>query len=601
MKIYQKLLFLLSAKDQKRSAILLIMIFIMATLDMLGVASIMPFMTVLTNPEIIETNIILNETYQISKIFGIRSDKEFLFFLGIIVVLLLVISLSFKALTIYLQLRFTSMVQYRISKRLVRNYLLQPYTWFINRHSADLGKTILSEVGTVVGKGLKPMINIITNSILSLMLILMLSVVNFKLAFSIGIIFVTAYFVIYKLVRNFLLKIGNERLKSNKLRFTTVLEAFGAFKDIKLRKLENIFTKKFSTQAKIFAKHQASGQIISLIPRFILEAIAFGGMLFFVLYMMSRSENFYDLLPLIALYAFAGYRLLPSLQLVYSNATQLRFVVPSLDKMYEELSSLNPDENVSSKELLNLTKSIRLENVSFNYPKSTKQALKNINLNIPAYKTVGFVGLTGSGKTTIVDIILGLLKPQEGKLIVDEKLIQKDNLHNWQRSIGYVPQQIYLSDDTVSANIAFGLNSENINQKSVEEAAKIANLHNFVMNELDYKYATTLGERGIKLSGGQRQRIGIARALYHNPKILILDEATSALDNLTEKAVMEAVNNLSNKITIILIAHRLSTVEKCDKIYVVENGKIKNQGSFNELSKVSDLFLDHKLAKNNQS
>ena len=593
MKNFKKLLFLLSNKDKKRAIILLMMIFVMAVLDMIGVASIMPFMTVLTNPAILETNTFLNKAFIFSNIFGVETQQQFLFFLGVVVMLLLISSLSFKALTIFTQLRFTSMVQYRISKLFVEKYLHQPYTWFLNRHSADLGKTVLSEVGTVVGKGLKPMINIITHGSVALMLIIMLSVVNTKLALLIGGIFAFAYLSIYKFVRSFLVKIGQERLKSNKLRFTAVIEAFGAFKDIKIGGLESSFTKRFSKQAKIFAKHQASSQIVSLIPRYILEAIAFGGMLFVVLFLMRESENFSNILPILALYAFAGYRLLPSLQLIYSNATQLKFVGPALDSMYEELKGPSPIDKYKTKDKLILNKSIKLENIYYNYPQSSKTALKNINLTLPAYNTIGLVGATGSGKTTVVDIILGLLEPQKGNLLIDDEIINKDNFFNWQRSIGYVPQQIYLSDDTVAANIAFGIKSNEINQEAVVNASKIANLHDFVVNELDDQYKTTLGERGIRLSGGQRQRVGIARALYHSPKILILDEATSALDNLTEKAVIDAVNNLSKKITIILIAHRLSTVQKCDKIYQLEKGEIKFQGNFEELSKLSNLFQEN--------
>jgi ABC-type multidrug transport system fused ATPase/permease subunit len=200
------------------------------------------------------------------------------------------------------------------------------------------------------------------------------------------------------------------------------------------------------------------------------------------------------------------------------------------------------------------------------------------------------VGATGSGKTTTVDIILGLLIAQKGTLEVDDKIISKQKIRAWQKSIGYVPQSIYLSDDTIAANIAFGIDPKDMNLKAIKRASKIANLHKFVMNELPKKYQTIIGERGVRLSGGQRQRIGIARALYHNPKILILDEATSALDNQTEKAVMDAVNNLNKSITIILIAHRLSTVKKCDKIFILENGKIKNQGTFKELIKINKDF-----------
>ena len=592
MKTLKKLLYLLSSKDRKRASLLLILVLIMALLDMIGVASILPFMTVLTNPDMVETNIFLNKAFKTSSMFGVKTNQEFLFFLGVLVMVMLVVSLSFKALTTYVQLRFTSMCQYRISKRFVETYLHQPYSWFLNRHSADLGKTILSEVGVVVGKGLKPMINLITQSAIVFALIAMLTIVNTKLALIIGLTFGLSYFFIYKFVRSFLAHIGQERLKANKLRFTTVIEAFGAVKEIKTCRLEKTFVKRFSEQAKIFAKHQASGQIISLLPRFALEAVAFGGMLLVVLYYMKQSGTFANILPLIALYAFAGYRLMPALQLIYSNITQLRLVGPSLDLMYNDLNSLQPFSPQQIQDALPLNKFITLNHINYHYPNSSKTALKDISLSIPAYSTVGLVGTTGGGKTTMADIILGLLEAQQGTLEIDGKVINKNNLRSWQRSIGYVPQQIYLADDTVGANIAFGIDPKDIDQEAVEHAAKIANLHEFVINELPLQYKTTLGERGIKLSGGQRQRIGIARALYHNPKVLILDEATSALDNLTEKAVMEAVQNLGNNITIILIAHRLSTVKKCDTIYLLEKGELKEQGTFEKLIKVSDLFKE---------
>ena len=592
MKNLKKLLYLLSSKDRKRASLLLIMVFVMALLDMLGVVSIMPFMAVLTNPEVVETNTILKTAFKTASIFGVETNRQFLFFLGVVVMVMLVVSLTFKALTMYLQVRFTSMCQYRIAKRLVEGYLYQPYSWILNRHSADLGKTILSEVGVVVAKGLKPMMNLITQGAVALTLMVMLTIINTKLALIIGFTFGTAYLIIYKLIRGFLTRIGQERLRANQLRFTSVIEAFGAFKELKISGLENFFAKRFSEQAKIFANHQASAQIISQLPRYFLEAIAFGGIVLVVLYYIKQSGTFTDVLPLIALYAFAGYRLMPALQLIYSDFTYLRSVGPSLDAMYDDLNSLDSFSSQHDQGILPLNKAITLNHISYHYPNSSKTALKDISLNIPAYTTVGLVGATGSGKTTTVDIILGLLEAQQGTLEVDGKVIDKHNLRAWQSSIGYVPQHIYLADNTVAANIAFGINPEDINQAAVERAAKIANLHEFVINELSLQYQTTLGERGIRLSGGQRQRIGIARALYHNPKILILDEATSALDNLTEKVVMEAVYKLSNKITIILIAHRLSTVKLCDNIYLLEKGKLKEQGTFEKLTQISDLFQE---------
>ena len=593
MQTYKKLLFLLSHSERKNAVFLLLIILIMALLDMMGVASILPFMAVLTNPDIVETNSFLNNIFQISKNIGVENKQQFLFSLGIVVFTLLVFSLIFKALTNYLQVRFVQLGQYNISKRLVEGYLNQPYTWFLNRNSADLGKTILSEVDQVVGSGIAPAIDLIAKGMVIIALITLLIIADPKLAIVVGFTLSAAYGLIFYLIRRYLNKIGKERLRSNELRYTSISEAFGAAKQVKVGGLEQTYVSRFSNPAKIYAITQVYFKVLSQLPRFFLEAIAFGGILLSILYLMSRSGSFNTILPIISLYVFAGYRLLPAIQQVYASFTRLAFVGPSLDKLHEDISNLNSYKPNQDEAVLTLNKKITLNNIDYNYPNSSRIVLKNINLSIDAKSTVGIVGATGSGKTTTVDIILGLLEPKRGNLKIDEKIITKQNSKSWQRSIGYVPQEIYLSDDTIAANIAFGINDKIINQEAVERVAKIANLHQFVIDELPKQYQTTIGERGVRLSGGQRQRIGIARALYHNPKLLILDEATSSLDNQTERAVMDAVNNLSNNITIIIIAHRLSTVMKCDKIFLLEKGELKNQGSFEELMNINENFRNN--------
>ena len=289
---------------------------------------------------------------------------------------------------------------------------------------------------------------------------------------------------------------------------------------------------------------------------------------------MSQTGSFNEALPIVSLYVFAGYRLLPALQQVYAAFTTITYVSPALDKLYNDIKNLKPIIENQNKDVLHLKERIELKNIYYNYPNSSRKILKNINLIIPAKSTVGFIGPSGSGKTTTVDIILGLLEPKKGTLEVDGKIITKENSRSWQLSIGYVPQHIFLSDDSVAANIALGIEHKYINQNLVQRASKIADLHNFVMDELPEQYNTIIGERGVRLSGGQRQRIGIARALYNNPEILILDEATSALDNQTEKAVVDAVNNLRNQITIILIAHRLNTLKNCNTIFKLDKGQL---------------------------
>jgi len=590
MPTHKKLLFLLTSYDKRRATLLLCMMLIVALLEMMGVVSIMPFMAVLTNQDLIQTNTILNNLFNFSKRVGVETNNQFLIALGISVFLLLVISISFKALTNYALLRFTHMRQYSFGKRVMEGYLHQPFSWFLNRHTADLGKNILFEVEVIVYQALNPSLVFIQQTLITFAILTILILVNSKIAITVGLTLGLAYGLIYLLTRNLTIRIGKQRLKASELLFINITEAFGAIKEIKVGGSEKNFVNKFSEPAKNLAKSQALISLISTLPRFALEVIAFGSIILAILYLLAQSGNFNEIIPIIALYVFAGYRLLPAFQGIYKSAAQIRSAKPSLDTLYKDLRNLKSKISEKNENRLEFKKNINLKNIFYNYPNSTKTVLKNLNLNISASSKIGIVGTTGSGKTTIVDIILGLLEPQKGGLEVDGKLIGKNNLRTWQNYVGYVPQSIFLADDTVSANIAFGIKSDSINQQSVEKSAKIASLNEFVINELPEKYQTYIGEKGIRLSGGQRQRIGIARALYHNPKLLILDEATSSLDNLTEQEVMNAVNNMGKNLTVIMIAHRLSTVKECDNIVILENGQIKHQGTFQELIKINDYF-----------
>ncbi len=597
MKTLNKILFLLTPEERKRAILLLTMILIMALLDTIGVASIMPFIAVLTNPGIVEKNLFLQFLYEKSKIFGISNVDEFIIFLGILVFFVLIISLSFKSLTIYAQLRFAQMREHSIGKRLLESYLSQPYSWSLSRNSADFSKTILSEVNLIIQQAITPMITLLANGAVAIAILILLIIVDPYIALLIICTLGLAYWIIYKLIRKYLKNIGEERLKVNQLRFTSVNEVFGAGKEVKLGGLESNYIDKFGKTSKIFAKHQASMKVLAQLPRYGIEAIGFGGMILFTLYYLLQSNSFSNALPLIALYAFGGYRILPALQQSYNSISNLRFAGPALDNLCEELK-LNR-KNLSKKFIntLPFEKNIILKNISYNYPNTKQTSIKNINMEISACSIIGLVGATGSGKTTTADILLGLLEPQGGKLEVDGKVINDNNLKSWQKCIGYVPQHIFLSDDTIAANIALGFDLNNIDQNAIEKSAKVANLHEFITNELPEGYKTIIGERGVRLSGGQRQRLGIARAIYTNPKVLVLDEATSALDNLTEKFIMDSINKLRKNTTIILIAHRLTTIKNCDKIFLLEDGKLTNQGSYEELINLSNLFS--KYASNN--
>ena len=554
-----------------------------ALIETMGVASIMPFIAVLSNPNIIKTNSILSKIFKISGYLGIETKQNFMFALGILVFLFLILSLSLNAFTTYKELKFVEGVRHGISIRLTEGYLNQPYSWFLNRNSSILGTNILSEADQVVGLGMRPMIEVISRGIVILFLFALLFSIEMMLAFTIIVILGGAYLLIFKSTKKILRRVGQERFDANQQRFTAVNEAFGASKEVKIFGLEQIFLSKFSNPSLIYAKRATSAGMLADLPRYALEAVAFGGMLLVMLYLVGQKGDFATALPIISVYAFAGYRMMPSFQRVYHSISMIRFCGPVIDTLHNTFENLNLIEPTSHKEKIKFNDKICLKDITFKYPKTSKSILKNINIEIQNQKSIGLIGPTGSGKTTIVDIILGLLEPQKGILEVDGKVISKNNLRSWQKNIGYVPQQIYLLDDTIAKNIAFGVNSNDINKETLEKVAKVANLHDFVVTELPEKYETTVGERGVRLSGGQRQRIGIARALYNNPKILILDEATSALDNETEKAVMDAVNNIGKDITTVIIAHRMNTIKKCDKIYFVDKGEIKKEGKFEDI------------------
>lgn len=574
MKIFKKLLFLLSVHERKRVFLLSMMLIISALLETTGVVSILPFVMVLTNPAIVETNFFLNALFKFSSIFGIENKEQFNFALGILVLAVFVISQIFKVFSIYVNNRFVHMREHTISKRLVEGYLHQPYSWFLSKHSAELGKTILSQVHQVIVRGLRPFLDLIARGLVTIILLISLFIIKPTLTATITLTFSSIYFLLYFLARKYITQIGQERLKNDQLRFFAIHEAFGAVKEIKVGGSEENFLKNFSSSSKIFCRTSATSLTLSQSPRYIVDLLAFGGILLLLLDILSRSDSLNGILPILSLYIFAGYRLVPAIQQIYASISQITFCAPSIDKLFDEYGALQLSNKNQDQDLVTFDSTITLKNIHYNYPGSSNIALKNINLTIASKARLWVVGSTGSGKTTLADIILGLLEPQMGTLEVDKKVITNRNVKSWQRLIGYVPQHIYLSDDTILANIAFGVNPEDINEDIAEKCAKIANLHEFVTYELPDKYQTKIGERGVRLSGGQRQRIGIARALYHNPKLLILDEATNALDTNTEQIVLDAINNISKDITVIIITHRLNTIKNHETIIKLEKGQI---------------------------
>jgi ATP-binding cassette, subfamily B, bacterial PglK len=589
--ILRTLLEMLAPRERRNFYLLMGLTVVVGFFEMAGIASILPFMAVLAEPESIETNAFLAHIYEV---LNFTSTDDFLIFLGLVTFAIVMVGVVAHILSNYAISRFANMQGYSLGTRLLRGYLRQPYAWFLNRHSADLGKAVLSEVDAVVNQAFLPAMRVISGAVLVLFITGLLVAVQPLVAFGAAGGLLVCYTVIFVAARRFLVRSGEARYAANGERYQIAQESMGGIKDVKLIGLEEAYIRRFRKPALRMARANTVRDVVSEVPRHLLQGLAFGGMLIVILFLLiTGSGTLGDILPLLAVYAFAGLRLLPALQQVYNQMARLRFSQPAVEALHRdmiEIGANREDREEPASAPVHLKRALELADVHYAYPRAEHPALRGLSLAVPARSTVGIVGGTGAGKTTAVDLILGLLEPQSGALRVDGVTISGAKLRGWQDRIGYVPQQIFLTDDTVAANIAFGVPPERIDRAAVERAARIAELHDFVIGQLPKGYDSHVGERGVRLSGGQRQRIGIARALYHDPDVLIMDEATSALDNLTERAVMDAVHNLGHAKTIILIAHRLSTVRDCDMIFMLEHGRLVAQGSYDELMEKSKKF-----------
>jgi len=574
--------------DQRRAFLGLVPLMVVrAIFDTVGIATVLPFIAVVTDPQGALSNRYLGALYEA---LGFRETTPFLVLLGIGALFVLLLSNGLTVAVEYLVKRLAQRQSHLLQRRLMYLGLARPYEEFIIGHSGQIGQNILNEVHQFVNGVISPYLMIVVRSIAMLVLLGLLVAVDPLLALSTGVALAGVYSLILLLVRRVLHRIGVERHSADVERFRAVTETFGGFKDVKVSGRERTFLERFARAARRHAGFEVVLHVTRVVPRSLLEVVAFSGIIGIILYLLTTGRSTSAVISIVTLYAFACYRMIPAIQQVYEGVTTLRSSLPSLELMERSVQALQGrGQAFEDAAPLPFERQVELRGVSYTYPNAESPALQGVDLVARRGTATAIVGPTGSGKTTVLDVLLGLLTPTEGQVLVDGEPLTPEKARAWQAAIGYVPQHVFLSDDTVARNIAFGVPDDEIDMAAVERAARIAQVHDFVA-QLPEGYQTRIGERGVRLSGGQRQRLGIARALYEDPPIVVLDEATSALDSVTEEAVFDSLAELAGRKTVVLVTHRVATVKECDQVVLVDGGRVVATGSYDDLLRTSPQF-----------
>jgi len=578
MIIIKQLISMLSNAQLKASVVLLILIFMGMLLETLSIGLIIPALSLMLTTNLVEDYPALEPLLQY-----LGNPEPVQLVLGAMFILVTIY--AFK--TVYLvylswkQASFTYGLQQSLSQQLFVGYLRQPYTFHLQRNSAQLIRNTNSEV-SIFTNAITAIIEIITESLVLVgIMVLLLFFQPLGAGLVIGILGSVSY-GFYYVTKERNLRWGIARQYHEGFKIQHLQQGLGSVKDVKVLGREDSFFSQYGIHNKGSANMGRNSSILQALPRLGLELLAVIGLVVLVVTMLTQNKSFESLIPTLGLFAAAAFRLMPSANRIIRCIQKFRYALPSIDVLSKELHLIK-NNKVLKKEAkpLLLEHHIELKHIDYIYPETDQKVLNDINIQIESGTTVGFIGSSGSGKSTLINLILGLLPPSNGEVKIDNVDIDT-NMRGWQNQIGYVPQTIYLTDDTLRHNIAFGLEEDQIDDGALQAAIKAAQLEGFI-SDLPEGYNSIVGEQGVKLSGGQRQRIGVARALYHDPAVLVLDEATSALDTETEKGVMQAIIALQGKKTILIVAHRLSTLKQCDLLYKIENGKIVHQGLYDEL------------------
>lgn len=570
--MFKKINYVLDIKQKINLSILLVIILIGAFVELLGVSAVMPLINVAMQPETI------NDKWYfvlIGKYTGITDVNQMIVFLAIVLIAIYIFKNIYVTVMCSLQYRFVFNNQQRMSVRMMRSYMQQDYLFHVSKNVAEFQRNITNDVNgffTVVLNALQFLAEFSVSTVLVVYLFVQDWVSTLAVA-SLLFLFIVIFTIFFRKV---LVKIGEESRQANVLVTKWLFQAFSGIKEIKVSNKESFFVSNYDKHFKDCVRIQRQQSILTYLPRPVMETVCICSlMIAMIIKIVVVKSDITSFVTTLSVFAVAAFRMLPSFNKITGYISGMMFNKPAIDSVYsdlKEIEQLMEQRMADQEDTLNVSFNdvIRLDHVSFHYPKSDKWILKNASLAIKKNTSVAFIGESGAGKTTAADLILGILKPQEGTLTIDGVDINRC-MASWHEDVGYIPQSIYLMDDSIRANIAFGIQEAEIDNAAIEKALREAQLDQFV-HSLPDGLDAMIGDRGVKLSGGQRQRIGIARALYRNPNVLILDEATSALDNETEKEVMEAIDGLHGTRTLIVIAHRLSTIRKCDKIYEVGKG-----------------------------
>ena len=590
-KLIRQFFSLLTLGQRRRFYFLQILVVIMSFTEIIGVVSIVPFMGLVGDMSQLKQDTFIAQIFQIS---GITSESQFVFLLGVGVLIALFISAGISIFTLWKMSMFANEIGSEIADRLYTHYLKQSWLFHVSGSSAQLTKKIATETLRVTNYLLTPLMLMNARIVFIALMIISLFFFDPIVAIVGFAFFGFAYFILYRLIRNRLEENGRNISEVNEQRFRLMNEGFGGIKDILLLGRDYDFIKRFNKTGITLAYSQGTNVGLSLVPRYFIELLAFGSMIALLLYLIkSYDGDLGAILPIISVYALASAKLLPAFQMVYASISNIKGNIAALESIQQDIIDSMQIKSAhfknKEKKYILPKKHISLENISFTYPEKNELALNKVNISVPVNGIVGIVGPSGSGKSTLIDILLGLIEPDQGNLKIDNTIINDQNLRQWQNTIGFVAQSIFLSEGTIAENIAFGIPRDEINLDQVNQAIKLSHLSELLQG-LEKGVHTKVGERGIQLSGGQRQRIGIARALYHEAEVIVFDEATSSLDGITEKMIMEAINEFSGKKTIIMIAHRLKTVQKCDQLFFIDKGKVVDKGTYQELIKSNEHF-----------